>query len=276
MTTTDFFVPRSIAEAVQLRREHGSELVVMGGGTIVMQLVNDGVLFPRLAMSLRHAGLDGVRNANGHVEIGATTTAAALTRLDALPALAQAAGALGGPALRNMATIGGNLFARPPYGDLAVALLALDAQVGLRGSEGPRTIPLEEFFTGTVGGVAMDRELITALHVPRPPGRSIYLKLGRRQANTPSVVAVAIHLLIDGHTCSEACVALGSTGPRPLRARQAEAALTGRQLDQQSIAAASEAAMDDCEPFTDALASAWYRRKMVGVYVRRALESLMS
>ena len=95
-----------------------------------------------------------------------------------------------------------------------------------------------------------------------------------RQANTPAVVAVAARVVTEVNgTVSAARIALGAAGPHPLRARQAEAALLGKPLDTSSIAAAAHAAQAECDPPTDALASSWYRRRMVGVYVRRALEN---
>jgi CO/xanthine dehydrogenase FAD-binding subunit len=275
VTTTDFFIPRSVAEAVGLLREYGADLSVMGGGTIVMGLINDGRLFPHKAMSLARAGLAGIRDAGDHIEIGAATTIAQLSRLESLPILAEAAGLFGGPAVRNMASVGGNLFAVPPAGDIAVPLLALDAQVELAGPAGRRTLPLDQFFTGLSQTVRGPDELLVAIRVPPPAGQSAYLRYGRRQANTPSVVAVAVRMVAepDG-TVSDARIALGAAGPHPLRARQAEAALIGNPLDDSTIAAAAMAAQTESDPPTDALASSWYRRRMVGVYVRRALESL--
>ena len=275
MTTTNLFIPRSVDEALGLLREHGPELTVMGGGTIVMGLVNDGHLFPRKAMSLRRAGLDAVLAENGHIRIGAAATLARLSQLDELPILAQAAGMLGGPAVRTLATVGGNMFAPPPYADIAVPLLALDAQVELAGPQGRRTMPLDQFFSGPGATARAADELLVSFSVPRPVGRSAYLKFGRRQASTPSIVAVAVRAVTgpDG-ALSQARIALGAAGPYPLRARDAEAVLIGRPLDEASIAAAVEAAMAASDPPTDALASGWYRKKMVGVYVKRALESL--
>ncbi|MFL5806762.1 MAG: FAD binding domain-containing protein [Roseiflexaceae bacterium] len=275
MTTTDFFIPRSVDEAVGLLRDHGPGLTVMGGGTIVMGLINDGRLFPRKAMSLRRAGMDELRAADGQIQIGAAATMARLSRLEELPILAQAAGMLGGPAVRTLATIGGNMFAPPPYADIAVPLLALDAQIELAGPRGRRALPLDQFFTGLGQTACAADELLAGFSVPRSDGQSAYLRFGRRQANTPSVVAVAARVVTgaDG-TISEARIALGAAGPYPLRARTAEAALVGRPLDAASIADAAAAAMAESDPPTDALASGWYRRKMVGVFVRRALENL--
>jgi CO/xanthine dehydrogenase FAD-binding subunit len=273
MTTTDFFIPRSVDEALGLLRTHGPDLTVMGGGTVVMGLINEGRLFPRKAMSLRRAGMDELRTTDGQIQIGAATTIARLSKLEELPILAQAAGTLGGPALRTMATIGGNMFLPAPYADLAVPLLALDALVELAGPGGSRSLPLDQFF-GAATLCAAD-ELLTGFRVPPPAGRSAYLRFGRRQANTPAVVAVAVRVETDaGGVVGAARIALGAAGPRPQRARAAEAALLGRKLDAASIADAAQAALDASDPPTDALASSWYRRKMVGVFVRRALDSL--
>ncbi|HEX9440689.1 MAG TPA: FAD binding domain-containing protein, partial [Roseiflexaceae bacterium] len=98
--TTDFFIPRSVDEALGLLHEHGADMTVMGGGTIVMGQINDGLLFPRKAMSLRRAGMDEVRAEDGRLAIGAAATLARLSRLGELPILAQAAGMLGSPAIR--------------------------------------------------------------------------------------------------------------------------------------------------------------------------------
>ena len=134
MTGSVLLIPTSIDEAIQIRGEHGTDITVMAGGTLVMQAVNDGRLFGHPVMSLRRTGLDEVDRSNGEVRIGATTTISAVSRLVELPPLARAARVLGGPALRGMATIGGNLFARPPC-DLAIPLLALDAEIELSGPE---------------------------------------------------------------------------------------------------------------------------------------------
>jgi CO/xanthine dehydrogenase FAD-binding subunit len=274
MTVTTLFTPRSVDEAVDLMRQHGSDLVVLAGGTIVMQMINDGALFPRQVMSLRGAGLDGLHTANDHVEFGATASLARVAGVNALPPLAEAARTIGGPALRTMATIGGNLFAHPPHGDLGTPLLALDAEVQLAGG---RVLTLEDFYAERASGSRAGAELVTALRVPRPQGRSVYLKYGRRQGNTPSVIAVAVQVVSgpDGR-CSDARIALGAAGAHPMRARRAEEQLRGRPPDSEICAAAADAAMAECEPFTDALATDWYRRKMIGVYVRRALEATLS
>jgi CO/xanthine dehydrogenase FAD-binding subunit len=208
------------------------------------------------------------------VEIGATTTHTEILGLEAIPLLQKAARNVGGWTIRNMGTVGGNFFAPPPAGDLAVALLALDAQVKLASQGRERTIPVAEFYTGFMTNALQPGELLAEIQVPIPKGKTVYIKYGRKHANTPAVVTVAAHVVLSGEQVQAACIALNAVGPHPIRATKAEALLVGSTLDQPTIAAAAAAAAGECEPFTDALASAWYRRKMVNVYVGRALTQI--
>lgn len=266
------FLPRSVDEAVSLLSEHGADLIVMGGGTVVMGMVNDGLMFPQVAMSLGRAGMDGVRRVNKHLEIGATTTLAQLMTLSSHPLLAQAAHGIGGPAVRNMGTIGGNLFLPQPYGDLLPALLAYDAKVVLAGKSGHRTIDVEAL----TGGTRTFEELLVGVNVPAAQGSGVYMRYGRRQANTPAITTVAARVVTESNgVVSAARIALGASAPTAIRARQAEGLLVGQPLTAEKIAAAAQVAANECDPFTDALATAWYRRKMVGVFVKRALEQLV-
>lgn len=276
MATQAYFLPQSVDEAVSLLAEHGPDLLVMAGGTLAMPLINEGVSMPRMVMGLRRAGLDGVGESSGRLAIGATATMTQMLGQTAVPMLQEAARAVGGWAIRNMGTVGGNLFAPPPGGDFAVALLALDAQVHILGANGARTIPLEDFYTGFMMTALQPGELVTAFDVPRPTGRTVYLKAGRKHANTPAIVTVAARVATDGGAVTDARIALNGVGPHPMRARSAEAALGGQPLDEAAIQAAAEAAAQECEPFTDAIASEWYRRRMTDVVVRRALTQLAS
>jgi CO/xanthine dehydrogenase FAD-binding subunit len=274
MTASSFHVPHTLDEVIELLARHGSEVTILGGGTIVMAQVNEGLVFPRQVMSLARAGLHGITADADRIHIGATTTLAAIAEQTKLGILQEAAAQIGGPAVRNTATLGGNLLAEPPFGDLAVPLLAFDAEIELAGPGGRRTVPLDTFLAGLLGsGMPASQEVLTDVSFARPVGHTAYLKLGRRQANTPAVVAIAVGLNVDTTgTCTSARIALGAAGPRARRASGAEEMLVGQHLDAATIDAAAATAMLECDPFTDALASEWYRRKMVGVFVRRALE----
>jgi aerobic carbon-monoxide dehydrogenase medium subunit len=222
----------------------GEGAVVIAGGTHVMPRLNTHASEITSLVSLRRAGLAGVEMTGDHaVRVGAATT---LTQLGDAPALAflrPALDAIASPTIRNLATVGGNLFVPQPYGDLAVCLLALDAQAEL--ADG-RTVP-----------VAEAEGLVTAITFAIP-AEWRFLKAMRRRLNSASIVTVAAVLDVPR-------IALGGVAPTPVRARHAEAALAD------GAEAAAQAALQDIDPFDDAYASAWYRRRVVPVHVRRAL-----
>lgn len=275
MTVSEYFLPESLDEALDLIGKHRSEVLVMGGGTVVMPLINDGISMPKRVLGLRKAGLDKVTRENGHVAIGAATPLTKMLELDAIPMLQEAAKNTAAWSVRNLGTVGGNLFVPPPAGDFAVALLALDAWVKLANKQGERTVALADFYTGFLSNVMKEDELLVEVQAPIPTGETVYIKYGRKQANTPAIVTVAAQITKDGALVDQALIALNGVGPHPIRATEAEAVLTGNALDHASIQKAADAAEQECEPFTDAIASEWYRRKMVGVYVKRALSQLM-
>jgi CO/xanthine dehydrogenase FAD-binding subunit len=275
VTVHEYLVPGSLPEALGLLERHGPDLLVMAGGTLVMPLVNEGISLPERVMSLRGTDLDGLEATDGGLRIGATATLTRLAEQDAVPLLREAARRTGSWPVRNMGTVGGNLFTPPPGGDVAVALLALDARVRLAGPRGARVLPLADFFTGFMT-TAMDAdELLVGIDVAPAARETAFIKYGRKHANTPAVVTVAIALRRDdAGRVADARVALGAVGPHPIRSAGAEAALAGTALEPEAIEGAAAAAVRDCEPFTDAIATAWYRRRMVGVFVRRALEQV--
>ena len=190
-----------------------------------------------------------------------------------MPLLGEAARHTANWSIRNMGTVGGNLFTPPPGGDVAVALLALDAQVRLAGRHGERVLPLADFFTGFMTNALAPDELLVEVTVPTAAGETAFLKFGRKHANTPAVVTVAVALERRDGRLAAARIALGAAGPHPIRVAGAEAVLVGATLDAAVIWAA-QAAAAECQPFTDGIATEWYRRRMVGVFVRRALEAL--
>lgn len=275
MTTQVYFQPQSLNEALHLLDEHGGATLVMAGGTLAVPLVNKGISNPDKVLGLRRAGLNYVRQVNGAVHIGAATTLTQVCQQAGIPVLAEAVKNVGSWAVQNMGTAGGNLFAPPPAGDLAVALLALDARIKLASHRrGERIVPLAEFYTGFLATVVEPDELVVEIQVPRPAGKVVLLKHGRLYTNTPAIVTVAVHVMSENGRASNVRIALNAVGPHPLRASHAEAAVKGSILDAATIAAAAGAAAIECEPFTDPIATEWYRRKMAGVFVKRALEQI--
>lgn len=274
MTVQAYYLPNSIDEAVELLAEYGPEMLVMAGGTLAMPLLNEGISMPERVMGLRKAGLDGLERVNGRLRIGATTTLSRVERQSELPMLAEAARAVGGWAIRNMATAAGNLFAPPPGGDFATALLALDAEILLVNKKGTRSVKLSDFYTGFLTNVLARDELVSEIVVRVPDGKTAYLKFGRRHANTPSIVTVALVIGFSDKEVATARIALGGVGPHPLRARSAEDYLIGKSINADVISRVKDLALEECEPFTDAIASEWYRRRMVPVILGRAFEQI--
>ncbi len=276
MPIEKFFAPESLDAALDVLNEYGSDALILAGGTMVMPLVNEALTSPRVVLSLQRARLNTI-HANGQIEIGATTTLTRVSQMTDLPLLAAASREIGGWAIRNMATLAGNLFVPPPAGDAAVALLALDAQIVAASKQGERTIPLDQFYSGLMQTALQPNELVTRIVVAKPRGKTAFIKYARREANAPAIITVAARIVTDPEgVITEARLALGAANDFPMRAKSAEAALMGRGLNAESIADAANAAMNEAQPFSDALASAWYRKKMVEVYVRRALEQLAS
>jgi CO/xanthine dehydrogenase FAD-binding subunit len=255
--------------------EYGPEILVMAGGTLAMPLINEGVSTPEIVLGLKRAKLNYLRKSNGIFVVGATTSLTQMTEQSDIPVLREAANAVGGWAIRNMGTIGGNLFAPPPGGDFAVALLALDAELKFVGKNGARVMPLDEFYTGFLTNRMVPGEILSEVILPIPKGSSAFIKYGRRHTNTPSIVAVAINIVFEGDMVEEARVALNAVGPHPFRAKRVEAYLQGKALKEEVALEAAELATTEIEPFTDPIASEWYRRKMVPVIVKRALERLI-
>ena len=141
MTVSHYYLPASVPEALGLLAEHGPELLVMAGGTVAMPLINEGISLPRRVMGLRRAGLDRIERVDDELHIGATTTLTRLAEQDDVPLLRRAASRTASWSIRNMGTVGGNLFTPPPGGDVATALLALDARVVVTGPAGHRDAP---------------------------------------------------------------------------------------------------------------------------------------
>jgi xanthine dehydrogenase small subunit len=243
---------------------------LLGGGTIVMRDVNEGRITDGTLVRLTDPAFRVLNAGGSRIELGAGVTMAQVLASRDLAFLHAPARAIGGPAVRSMATVGGNLFAPTPYGDVAVALLALDAQVHVQsGYGGPRLTPIEEFLAARDrGGVG----LVTAVSFARPQSAEAFRfrKVSRVKPKGISVMSIAAHLP-GGGRLSGVRVAYGAMAPTPVRAKGVERALEGRSLDTGAIAAARQAAGEGTAPATDAIASAWYRTEVLPVHLGRLL-----
>ncbi|MEM9198300.1 MAG: FAD binding domain-containing protein, partial [Pseudomonadota bacterium] len=209
--------------------------------------------------------LQGIRVESGLLVIGAATSMAEIIAHPDTTVLAPVARAIGGPALRNMASVGGNLFAAHPYGDFATALLALDARA--RMADGAE-IALSDLLArrDTLGG------LVTAVSLARPDARTFrFRKVARVKPKGVSVMSMAAVLPRPAGRIAGARVAYGAMAPTPIRVPAVEQALEGVPLDAQGIARALAVATQGLSPPQDALASSWYRAEVAPVHLRRLL-----
>jgi aerobic carbon-monoxide dehydrogenase medium subunit len=261
---TEVHVPEDVPAVVSLV---ASGARPMGGGTSLMPWFNDHASPPTELVSLRRTGLAGVHRVGSTMAIGAATTLSQVEHDVRLEVLNPVVRSIASVPVRNLATVGGNLFARQPYGDLAVAFVALNASATLVDENGTSEVSVEDL-------VAADRRsvLVTAVAFEPPgPGTFKYVKAARRRYNSASVVTVAATITESDGIVTGARVALGGVGARVVRAHAVEGALVGRRLTDETVQAAGQAGLGELAPADDAYASAWYRIRVFPVHLRRAL-----
>ena len=242
---------------------------VIGGGTLLMRGVNAGVQGFDTVIVVRGGQSREVQSDGARLEIGAGVTMASIASNPELAFLAPAARVVGGPAVRAAATVGGNLFARPPFGELATALLALGAQVHYVGHGTPQSV--EDFLRER----GRDRtRIVRSVTVPRVSDPSVFrfVKVTRVAPKGAAILSIAVYVPMQGGRVAGARIAVSNMGPTPLRAIGAERALEGQPLNDDTAQRAAAAMMDGLSPLTDELASEWYRREVAPVHLRRLLQ----
>lgn len=274
-----FYQPHEIEEALEIRAEMGAEVTPIGGGTDVVVELNRQTQGPKHLLDLTHiAGYSDVEQQNGGWMLSGGAT---FSRLAGLPvrALAEAAMTVGGVAIRNRATIAGNLGTASPAGDGCAALLAVDAEVEVsHATRGPRMIPIDEYFIAYGRTALLADELITRVRLPSEWATGWY-KIGKRGATNISVVCCAVAVapadaLARGGAFDKVRIALGSVAPTVMRAKRAEAIVVAGGLADAVIDDAASMATQEVSPIDDHRASGAYRRAMGGVLVRRLLRQL--
>jgi len=277
----EFLQPRSLAEAIAAKAERPAA-VPIAGGTDVMVGINFDARRPEALLDLnRVSELTSWQRSDGRVRLGAGVT---YTRLidelgDLLPGLAMAARTVGSPQIRNRGTVGGNLGAASPAGDCHPVLLAAGATVEATSARGPRVIPAAEFFTGPKRNALAADELITAVLIPVAAGPQQFAKIGTRNAMVIAVCAFALELRPPPRA-NTVGTGIGSAGPTPLRAEEAEeylaVALAGLwesagRLPDQVTQRFGELVAAAARPIDDVRGTAAYRRHALSVLARRTL-----
>ena len=284
-----YFAPTTVEDASRLLIEHEGDAKVLAGGMSLIPLMKLRLASPGFVVDInRVRGLDYIKESDGgkSLLIGPLVTHHALESSSLVrkvaPIISETAGLIGDRQVRNLGTIGGALAHSDPSGDWGAAIIALRGEVRTFGPAGERTISIDDFLVDTFTSALKEGELITQVSVPIPPAAGsggAYLKL-ERKAGDFATVGVAAQLTLekrgDASGCVSAGIGLTAVGSKNLRASNAERWLVGKRLTKDVVAEASAAAAKECSPSDDPLrGSAKYKRDMVNVFTRRAIELAM-
>ena len=277
---TTYHRASSVAEAVQILSDNEGAKILAGGHSLI-PLMKLRLAAPEALVDIgRIEALKGISGGDGTVTIGALTTHAEIASSalvqSSTPLLAQAAGMIGDPQVRNRGTIGGNVSHADPASDLPTVLTALRATFNVTGPNGDRSIAAADFSQGLLETVLEENEVLTSVSVPaEPPGSSSAYAKFSHPASRYAVVGAAAVLTVDGQSCSAASVVVGGVEASPTRASSVESAIVGSDLSEGALDASAAAVSGDIggDVLSDIFASAEYRRAMAAVYVRRALGS---
>lgn len=278
MNKFEYLMPKTIDEAISLHVSHGERAKYIAGGTDVIVKIKEGKIAPQYLVSLRRVpGLDHITYKEGELRIGALVTHRMLELSPvikkAFPILIDAVTNIGSVQVRNVATIGGNIVNAVPSADGAIPLITLGAEVNIRGPKGERSMALEDLFIGPGQTLLEPGEILLEFVIPKLPPHTgaAYWKHTRRAAMELPLLGVAVLISLDEGmtTCTEARIGLGVLAPTPMRAKNAEAVLKGKRLEDALLRAAGKAAAEECKARDSTRGEAWYRREMVEVLVPR-------
>jgi carbon-monoxide dehydrogenase medium subunit len=277
----EYLAPRSIDEACDLLAVHGNEAGLLAGGTDLLLQMRWREKSPAYLIGLKGVTeLSGVRAlADGGLAIGAMTTIQTLLTSPIVrkkySVLSETAGLIGGPELRNVATIGGNLAGALPCADFPPALIALGAKAKLKSREGERLVPVEDMFPKFGTTVVRPDELLTEIQLPSMPSFSggTYLKFHDRHSMDMTTVGVSAFVTWDqvGRVFRDVKIGLSSSAPVPMRARKAEAVLRGRACTDDALEEAALAVCEEADPRSSWRATREFRFELLRSLTKRAI-----
>jgi len=273
----NYLTPQTVAEAVSLLAKYKGEATLIAGGTDLLVMMKERTITPKYVITMKPI------SALSHLEwdekegltIGALAKVSTILSSDVIkekyPSLYEAAGAFGTTQVRNMATIGGKICRSSPSADLVPPLLTFDAEVELVGAKGARVMPLENFFLGP-GENVLDGEILTKIKVPPPKNRygTAFQKLGRSSEDLAKANC-AVRIVVTDGKCEDIRIALGAVAPTPIRAKKAEQALKGKEINPNAIDEAAAKVAEDIAPITDVRSNVEYRTYISQILVRRLI-----
>lgn len=284
MRDFDFLEPAGIDDACRMLLDEPEESRLIAGGTALMLGMRQRMLSPARLVSIGHLeALRGIDfDAKQGLRIGALTRHAELAADPAVqahyPMLASMAARVANPQVRNQGTLGGNLCYADPATDPPGCLMALDARVVIRGPEGERRLPIEDFLVDYYTTALAPGELITEIRLPPPTegDRGHYARHLRTAAEHRPLVSVAAWVRPGDNGCAAARLVVGASTVVPTRVPRAEALLMDKPMSEATLPEAAELIAGDISPISDARGSAEYRREMVRVIARRSLAHLFT
>jgi len=281
----DYLAPKTMDEALSLLSQHKGKAKVIAGGTdLVPKMKRREIKASEYIIDLKCIpNLNYIRyDESSGLTLGALTTIHAVEASpiiqEKFSVLFQAAESIGSTQVRNRGTIAGNICNAVPSADTAPALLTTQAKLKLVSQKGERTVNIEDFFTGPNETVLSDGEILQEIQVPNlpPNSKGRYLKLAPRRSMDLAIVGVAVVVVPEDGICKDIRIALGAVAPTPIRVKKAEDTLKGQGFNDEVIERAAQIAAEESHPIDDHRASAEYRRDMVKVLTRRAINQARS
>jgi aerobic carbon-monoxide dehydrogenase medium subunit len=278
-----YLEPTTVDEALGALAEHGESAKVIAGGQSLLIMMRERLVDPEVLIGLNAIGELRSLKTNGEAVIGAMVRHVDVEKsadvAHGWPLVSAAEAAVSTLQVRNRGTLCGSVAHAFPTADPPGALVASDARVRLvSAARGEREVAAEDFFVGLLETAAEPDELVRAVVLPaQPPGaRTAYMKFAIRPLDFAIVgVAVRVVLASDG-TISDARIGLNGAANRCLRAAEAEAVLRGSQPSDELVRRAGDAAAAQSQPLADVDGNEDYKRHVVGVYTRRALEKALA
>ena len=274
----DYHQARSTAEALSVLDRCGPEAKVLAGGQSLVPAMNFRLARPSVLVDINRVGeLARLTDEGGALRVGSMVRHAAFEQpVDDGPLgrlLSMAARHVGHLPIRIRGTFGGSLAHADPAAEWCVIAMLLDAEMEAAGSGGARRIPAADFFRTVFTTALEPDELLVEARLPKPvPSTRVGFQQFSRRAGDFAVAMAAVALDVRGGRVAEARIALGGVSDRPVRAAGAEEALAGGPAERGALAEAAEAAAREVDPIEDIHGSAEYRRDLVRVLTRRALE----
>ena len=284
MKDFEYFEPATLDDALALLQRYQGSGSLFAGGTDLLVQMKEHVRQPAQVINIKKIpGMDDFAfDAKTGLRLGALVTTRQVetspVTLRHYAGLAKAATDFASIQVRHRATVVGNVCRASPSADTLPPLIADGAVLRIHGPAGQRRVAVQDFCTGPGRTVLAADEIVTHIEIPAPPPRTgkVYLKHGRRAQMELATVGAAVRLTLDADgSVLDVAIVLAAVAPTPLRAVQAEALLRGQRPTPERLAAAAQAASDEARPIGDVRGSADYRREMVRVLTRRALEQAL-